>query len=1072
MIKLYIRSIFASILILTTVGYSAHSEYEIDNAPPPEYPSESGLGKIGDHGYPSNPMNDRAKGFLLKGKVKNGIGNYGNYIDWDFHPAGLWGEFTYLPTVGFIAGVPGHVYSSKFQDWTDCSDYLEGNLGEDITLWCSDDAYDEWQPGINDIFVDVVFEVVGDTGTLGEKKGSPESVVDKNQWGYDNLEGFVFISTPNDFDEINPKNSWAMIGLVYPWAKRPALSERLEEFDLYDYGDDQEEWTDDDDYVYYGATFSESYFSNYSNSYASDWQATTKARENTHNVDVSAGDIFGQTQFTDEDDTSPLLAHSNFKSTWPVKYNVETGDYESYWPGWFAKDFYGDDPTSWPSQGIEDCNGTRKDKDCWVESADRHISDSDVYIEFDDRWAHRGNQVDNNVYRQSGYPLGLKVMSMAHSYGVAYAEDIMFVTVNVRNESGSWYDEDGTYHSAMVMPDGTQLNGGAGFNYRDLFLGFYMDADVLTATIDGNFGVHSNADDFMEYYWERFEVNGEEMLISMALIGDYDGISNSISGYSMQTGQNVGPNFGLVAVQLLDSPEATVAVDLNQDGIIDIYPGEPLKMTDWHWFDWYNRPGVVDRESNSNCCAGYTASRPQAVNKELIQLKVMSGDTTNLSDDEKAWYFHTPYPDTDLDELLNPHFDSLEGLEEEPVFSQGEEGLDCVLEMASGPFNIDVGEKVPFSFCIIFGENKDDLIKNARFAQVMYNSNYQGFTAPLLPTLVAESDKRKVNLSWDTSSKYSKDVVTGYSDFEGYKIYRSLDGGQAWGGPEDKIYDHEGVHVGWQPIAQYDLSAYEDSLFCVKGLDSELIGAGVDKYSSWEECIDLESDPTECCYQSSIRGVGISGSDPNAPWFSLGDNTGLSSIFNSTTGRYEYSDTTVIDGLEYTYAVTAYDMGVSGAEVDPSMFVGDEGTYFTLDTLYLANPDKWATPFGYKSIENPKGTIVQDKNFVMVVPGARATNNLKNVMVVPNPYVSHSEYNETEYLRKLRFNNLTAKCTIKIYTVSGELVNTIEHNNETEGFELWDLRTINNQEVAPGLYLFTVESDGVKDFIGKFAVIR
>ena len=127
---------------------------------------------------------------------------------------------------------------------------------------------------------------------------------------------------------------------------------------------------------------------------------------------------------------------------------------------------------------------------------------------------------------------------------------------------------------------------------------------------------------------------------------------------------------------------------------------------------------------------------------------------------------------------------------------------------------------------------------------------------------------------------------------------------------------------------------------------------------------------------------------------------------------------------------------------------------------------------GYKSIENPKGTIVQDKNFVKVVPGVRVTNNLKNVMVVPNPYVSHSEYNETEYLRKLRFNNLTEKCTIKIYTVSGELVNTIEHNDETEGFELWDLRTINNQEVAPGLYLFTVESDGVKGFIGKFAVIR
>ena len=41
----------------------------------------------------------------------------------------------------------------------------------------------------------------------------------------------------------------------------------------------------------------------------------------------------------------------------------------------------------------------------------------------------------DNEYEQTGYPLGLTVMSMAHSYGVSYAEDIMFVTVKVRNES-------------------------------------------------------------------------------------------------------------------------------------------------------------------------------------------------------------------------------------------------------------------------------------------------------------------------------------------------------------------------------------------------------------------------------------------------------------------------------------------------------------------------------------------------------------------------------------------------------------------------------------------------------------
>lgn len=1051
------------ILLPILVGsclFSAHEKYYNED--------DSQLGKIGDHGYPSNPMNDRAKGFLLKGKVKNGIGNYGNYIDWDFHPAGLWGEYTYLPTVGFMAGVPGHAYTSDYT-WEDCT---PDEWIEELVVWCSSDAYDEWSPGVNDVFKSVVFEVEGDEGELGSKVLSLDSISEKNQWGYNSTDEYIFLSVEySEFDEVDPNKSNAMIGLVYPWAVRPALDERLDEFDLYKYGEDQEEWTEDDEYEYFGANLAESYFSGYSNSYAADWQATTKARENTHNTDVTAGDIFGNSEFTDENDSSPLLAHSNFKSTWPVQYNVETGSYDAFWPGWFAKDYYGDQPLLWSSLGIENCNGTRKDQDCWIESADRHVSDSDVYLEFDDRWAHRGNQVENNEYSQKGYPMGLKVSSMAHSYGVSYAEDIMFVTVKVRNESGSWYDEDGTYHSAMVMPDGTQLNGGAGFDYKDLYLGFYMDADVLTATIDGNFGVHTNADDFMEYYWERFEVNGEEMLISMALIGDYDGSSGSIKGYSLGTGQDVGSDFGVVAVQLLDSPLATTEVDLNLDGITDIYPGEPLKMTDWHWFDWYNRPGVVSRESNSNCCAGYTASRPQAENKELIQYKVIAGDTTNLTDDEKSWYFHTPYPSSDLDELLNPHFDSLDGLLEVAESGEGETGLDCVLEMSSGPFDLDVGEEVPFSFCIIFGQNKDDLIKNARFAQVMYNSNYQGFTAPLVPTLVAETSKGQVKLSWDTAAKYSKDVVTGYSDFEGFKIYRSLDGGTTWGGAEDKIYDQDGVFVGWQPIAQFDLSAEEDSLFCVKGLNNDLIGDNAD-YGTWESCVESESDASNCCNYESIRGFVVSGEDPNAPWFSLGSNTGLDDIFNSETGMYEFIDSTVVDGLQYTYAITAYDMGVSGAEVDPEIITINETDYYSLDTLYQANPDKWAAPFGYKSIENPRGTIVQDKNFVTVTPGVQVTNNLNNVNVVPNPYVVHSKFNESEYLRNLLFNNLTARCTIKIYTITGELVNTIEHDDEESGFEEWDLRTMNNQEAAPGLYIFTVESDDNQKFVGKFAIIR
>ena len=79
--------------------------------------------------------------------------------------------------------------------------------------------------------------------------------------------------------------------MAYPWAIRPVLKERLDEFDLYDYGDNLEEWDHDDNYMYYGSTFQESYFT--WNDSKSDWQPVTKSREYTHNVDVTAGDLFG-----------------------------------------------------------------------------------------------------------------------------------------------------------------------------------------------------------------------------------------------------------------------------------------------------------------------------------------------------------------------------------------------------------------------------------------------------------------------------------------------------------------------------------------------------------------------------------------------------------------------------------------------------------------------------------------------------------------------------------------------------------------------------------------------------------
>ncbi len=1010
-----------------------------ESKPKYQYNNPAPLGKVGDNPFPTNPINDRAKGYLIKGKVKSAIFNHGNIIEWGSrnsdgsysgHPAGLWGNYSYLPNVSFMSGVPGQSYSYKF-DWIEYG-RIENNSGNDVVIWESGDAYEAWFADADTVYVGVVFDMADDRGTVGVERNTVNDVDYEMQWGIDETRSTVFIAIEeNEFQSINPNKSNSGIGLIYPWALRPKFEGRTDDFDIYDYGDDLEEWTEDDSYEFYGATVTESWFTRVDPSVNTEWHAANKSRMNTHNTENTAGDLFSQTPFTNEDDTYPLLAHSNYSQTWPTEYNEETGEYEPFWPGWWAENYNIDLPG---------CSQSRKDEDCWESVPGRFVSDTDVYMEFDDRWAHRSNLVNtNDEYEQTGYPMGIRVRATAHSYGVAYAEDILFVTVRVRNESGDWRDDDG-YHEAMIMPDGTKLNRGKGFDYRDVFLGFYMDADVLTMDINGRLGVHTNPDDFMEYYWERFEVNNESMLISMAMISDYDGISNTAYGYSSKDETSKGLDFGIVATQLLDSPRATAPVDLDQDGSPDIFTGEPLKMTDWHWFDWYNRPGVPYRESNTNCCAGATG-RPQARNREEIAYKLMAGDTVNLSPDEKSWFFHTPHPDTDLDIELNPHFDSLEGLREEPAFLQDEEGLDCVLIMSCGPFDLKVGEEVPFSFCIIFGENKEDLIQNARFAQIMYNSHYQGYTPPTTPNVTAIPGHNQVTLTWDDAAERGVDVVTGYSDFEGYKIYKSTDDGATWGSPEDMIYDDSGIFVGWRPVAQFDLTAEEDSLHCVFTND-------------------------ECSGEN--RGYSISGKDPLAPWFDLGTDSGLPD--KNIDGLYEWVDTDVRDGIEYTYSVTAYDMGVE-APVRITYVDDGQGNYYEVRDSSTSNPNFWSDPDGYASIENSKGTTVQDANFVTVIPGFPAANSLDSVVVVPNPFIVRSNYNESEFVKKMLFMNLPADSKVTIYTISGEKVISFVHEDTQTGNEFWNLRSMNNQEVAPGLYIYTVEYGGDKQ-IGKFAVVR
>jgi hypothetical protein len=175
-------------------------------------------------------------------------------------------------------------------------------------------------------------------------------------------------------------------------------------------------------------------------------------------------------------------------------------------------------------------------------------------------------------------------------------------------------------------------------------------------------------------------------------------------------------------------------------------------------------------------------------------------------------------------------------------------GPDITFVFASGPFTLPPGASLPFTIADILGANKPDVLSNSALAQILFNNDYKAPEPPKEPWVRAVAGDRKVTLYWDaTPSETSADRLTGNNRFQGYRVYRSTDRGVSWGQP---ITDVNGTVIGYVPMAQFDL-------------------------------VD-----------------GISGVDPLAPELYLGDDVGL---------QHSFVDRNVINGIEYWYAVTAYD---------------------------------------------------------------------------------------------------------------------------------------------------------------------
>jgi hypothetical protein len=192
-------------------------------------------------------------------------------------------------------------------------------------------------------------------------------------------------------------------------------------------------------------------------------------------------------------------------------------------------------------------------------------------------------------------------------------------------------------------------------------------------------------------------------------------------------------------------------------------------------------------------------------------------------------------------------------------------------------------------------------------------------------------------------------------------------------------------------------------------------------------------------------------------WELLADipRSGFAASFDQSAGRYRFVDRGVTFGFRYGYYVSAYRLANAAAT-----WTSANGTVVT----------------GLPEMES--GSALKTPP---VAPAPGPSQTLSGIFVAPNPYVfgdpGRSFVGSGDYVE---FRNLPERCTIRIYTIGGDLVRSIEHQPDARGnlfgSERWDqLKTDSGLQVAPGLYVYNVESktSGLEgSFTGKLMIIR
>lgn len=330
--------------------------------------------------------------------------------------------------------------------------------------------------------------------------------------------------------------------------------------------------------------------------------------------------------------------------------------------------------------------------------------------------------------------------------------------------------------------------------------------------------------------------------------------------------------------------------------------------------------------------------------------------------------------------------------------------------------------------------------------------DFRGASPPEVPKIRVLPEFGKVTIRWNGQvTETTKDPFSQTLDFEGYRVYYGEDNRlsdfvmlASYDVEDYKQFSYSQSSGRWEPKTD-GIPLTIDTLRIVYGSDFNPADYYDETHYTTDSADNFVYFRPQDWNQSDLSNPRLI--HKVYPQASKHNRTDTTEEGHLRYYEYEYTISNLEPSKPYYFSVTAFDFGSLREDIA------------SMETSQLSN--------AVLEFPLPSAPTVEEQ-------GLRA-------IVYPNPYRIDAGYatigyenrdrtSSVERSRKINFANLPGQCTIRIFTLTGDLVKEISHTDGTSEAS-WDVISRNTQQVVTGIYVWQIESD-MGSQIGKLVIIK